>query len=987
MFEPAKGPRVLALPVGVDFSRAFAQGLLERAAAHPPAHLARTLILVNSARMRRSILEHLSASGARLLPRLHVVSDLPGLPDLPQVLPPPTPPLRRQLLLARAVGALLQAETAFAPQAAQFDLAGSLATLMDEMQAEGVDPGALDRIEVGQHADHWQHALTFLRIIARHWDAAPGTDPLDRLRRTAGMLADRWQAAPPDHPVIVAGSTGSRGATALLMAAVARLPQGAVVLPGWDAAQPAHVWAGMDAPGMPADHPQSALHRFCQLAGVDPAALPVWGDAVPASPARAALLSLALRPAPFTDQWLEEGPALIHDLPAACDSLDLQLAASPREEALAIALRLRAAAENQQSAVLISPDRVLTRRVEATLDRWGITPDDSAGRPLHQTPPGVLFRLVARAIGQPLSPERFVALMKHPFVTSGAQDGGDRLILRRYERDCLRGGPPVVDLDALTVWAHDEKADDPVRRRWGDWVAAALRPAQAQAEGDAAGFLAIHKATAEALARGAGGAAADKLWSQEDGQALATLFADLEAEAEVTDVRTAADYRALFDTVLSARQVRQTRVAHPTIAVWGTLEARVAQADVVILGGLNDTVWPGTEAPDPWLNRAMRAQIGLPPPERATGLSAHDFQQAAAAPRVVLSRALRDGDAPTVGSRWIVRLENLLGGLGSDGAATLAAMRARGDHWLSMARQMDRPATPVPAARRPAPIPPEGARLTELSVTDVEKLIRDPYGVYAKRILGLRKLDPLGQEPTPALRGNALHRVVEVFCDRYRTALPDRAAEVFIEVGREVLAAEVPWPAIRAFWLDRLARIAGWFVAAEAARRATGHVAALEVWGERRVETPPVRLYGKADRIDCNTDGTLTLYDYKSGSLPTAKQVEHFHKQLLVEAAMASDGGFAGVEAAPVSATVYVSLSEKKAFTGQGTETATALTDDAVTEGWARFVALMAAYAAPDQGFASRMRVQGVSYPYDYDHLSRRGEWWETDAPDPQVVP
>ncbi len=45
---------------------------------------------------------------------------------------------------------------------------------------------------------------------------------------------EQWEETPPQHPIILAGSTGSRGTTLLLMQAIAKLPQGAVILPGFD---------------------------------------------------------------------------------------------------------------------------------------------------------------------------------------------------------------------------------------------------------------------------------------------------------------------------------------------------------------------------------------------------------------------------------------------------------------------------------------------------------------------------------------------------------------------------------------------------------------------------------------------------------------------------------------------------------------------------------------------------------------------------------
>ncbi|MEM9850889.1 MAG: double-strand break repair protein AddB [Pseudomonadota bacterium] len=980
LFKPTDKPRVFALPLGRDFAGALAAGLLARAKDQPPDVLARTEIIVNTGRMARAVSRAITEAGPGplLLPRVRVITDLDTHPALPEPLPPPVPPLRRQLVLAQTVGALLRAKATTAPMAARFDLAASLAALLDEMQGEGVAPARLDVVDVGQHAAYWAQSQAFLRIIGAHWDATPGTDPQDRLRLAADRLVAHWQATPPPGPVIVAGSTGSRGATAGLMAAVARLPQGAVVLPGWDGAQPAAIWDGMA--GQSLDHHQSTIRAVCARMGVDPGVLPVWDDG-PRTGDRGRLVSLALRPAPFTDQWLTEGPSLADALDKATAGIALQEADTDREEAVAIAFALREAAQMGQTAVLITPDRTLARRVTAALSRWGITPDDSAGRPLAQAPPGVFLRLVAATLGRPLTPLRLVELLKHPLAASGLESGDARLALRRYEASVLRGGAPTVDLDALCAWA---KARD--LGAWATWLHGALLPVIAANRGTAADFLAAHRRAAEALARGPNPADPERaggLWDQQAGRAARVVLDDLTAEAAHADVTNPADYRALFDTVIGARNLPQTTASHPGIAIWGTLEARMAQADLVVLGALTDSVWPGAEPPDPWLNRAMRATLGLPPPERVTGLSAHDFAQAVSAPRVILSRPLRSGDAPTVASRWTQRLTNLLAGLGPQGVAALDAMRRRGADRVAQARAWDRRAIYATPAPRPAPAPPVAARFNTISVTQVERLIRDPYAIYARKTLKLKPLDPFGREPDPMSRGNLLHKVMERFVDAYPSEVPPDARAHLIAIAEAELAG-LPWAAAARLWRARLLRIADWLVDRERSARADALPLVQEKKGSRVVGDTGVTLVGTADRIDLTPDGGLVVLDYKSGTLPTKRQVEHFTKQLPLEAAIAVAGGFEGVEGTPTRLE-YVGLS------GPGMSLEGRYlgfdTDQAETaETWARFCALIAQYRRAESGFLSRRAVEDMGWGGDYDHLARFGEWAQSDPAPAQPV-
>lgn len=969
-------PRLYALPPGCDYARELLAGLDAWLDETAPEARARVTILVNTRRMERRLRSLLAASGPVLMPRIRLITDLAADPTLSD-LPLPGSALRRRLELAGAVAQLIDRQPDLAPRGAIFDLADSLAQLMDEMQGEGVDPDTLARLNVSEHSAHWARSLTFVEAIARYW--APGMAPGAEWRQRAAVVAlvDCWARMPPADPVIVAGSTGSRGTTRLLIEAVARLGTGAVVLPGFDFDMPVAAWEALGDAGTAEDHPQYRFHRLMAALDIPPGAVRRWTSAAPEAPERNRLISLSLRPAPVTDQWLAEGPGILPELAPATTGITLAEAPDPRAEALAIALRLRRAAEDGITAALITPDRLLTRRVAAALDRWGITPDDSAGAPLALSPPGRLLRQVAELFGTPLTSEALVALLGHPLTHSGAGRGEHLRLARDLELGLLRGGAPFVAPANLLDWA--EKRGGP-HARWAHWLAPLLADAaEAPDPRPLADHVAAHAALAEALATGSEAGGSGALWDKAAGEEARAAVAELQAEADAGGELTAAEYRALFRSVLEGREVRETLTAHPRILIWGTLEARVQGADLVILAGLNEGVWPEAPAADPWLSRPMRQSAGLLLPERRIGLAAHDFQQAAAAPEVMLTRALRDEEAPSVPSRWLNRLTNLLRGLGPEGAAALDGMRAAGAQWLDLARRLETPAAPVAPAPRPAPRPPVAARPNKLHVTQIATLIRDPYAIYAREILGLRPLDPLRPEPDPPLRGTVIHAILARFVEETRDGLSDDARARLLAIAETELATRAPWPAARRLWLARIARVAEWFLTTEAERRAEAQPVALECRGRLDLADPPFVITGTADRLDRRPDGGLIVYDYKTGSLPSQRQVRHFDRQLPIEALIAEAGGFKYLVAAPVVGLRYIGLGSKP-------EQAERLEPDLLDETRAGLARLLSAWEDRATGYAARARMERRKDPGDYDHLARLGEWDEADMPQPEDV-
>jgi ATP-dependent helicase/nuclease subunit B len=948
---------IFGLPPGTDFPRQLVQGLRVQMQGHPPEAMARITLFVNTQRMRRAILGHLTDGGATLLPKIRLVTDL-SRDAIYHDLPTAVPALRRRLELSQLVGALLDREPTLAAQSSVFDLADSLATLMDEMRGEGVSPEKVAGLDVSGHSEHWKRTQDFISIISQYFaeDAAPDVEA--RQRMVVERLVEEWAALPPADPVIVAGSTGSRGTTAILMRAVMRLPQGVLVLPGYDFDMPDDVWARLDDAKTGEDHPQYRYRRL--LAGCADAHVLPWTNAAPPNPARNRLISLSLRPAPVTDQWMVEGLALT-DLESATAEMTLIEAPSPRAEAVSVALILRGALEQGRRAALITSDRNLSRLVTAVLDQWGILPDDSAGEPLSLSAAGRFLRHTADLFGQRLTGEALLALLKHPVTASGADRAHHLRMTRLFERFLRAEAAPFPDAAMLIRWAENK----PEARPWTDWLTGVIGGLDEMKIAPLAALVTQHLAVAETLSCGDGGDG-PVLWKTADGLQAQAAMADLAGAAEAAGSVSPQQYRDILRAVLERREVRRQGQIQLQTMIWGTREARIQGADLVILGGMNDGIWPALPPPDPWLNRDMRLKAGLLLPERRIGLSAHDYQQAVCAPDVVITRAKRDAQAETVASRWINRLTNLLSGLTAQrGAAALQAMIARGDVWLDLAAAMDRPDVTVPPVPRPSPRPPIAHRPTELPVTAIRTLIRDPYAIYARRILRLKPMDPLRPGPDPRLRGQVLHRILETFVRHADMAENPKARLMAIAEG--VLAEGVAWPSARALWLAKLERAADFFLAEGA--RLGGTPVLLEQGAGIDLPTPGFRLTAKPDRIDVLPDGRLHLIDYKTGSVPTEKQQAVFDNQLLLEACMAARGAFGPDLPTDVASIAYIGLGAKAEVK------ITVMTEEIMGKTWERFVALITRYQQRDTGYTARRALFEDRTVQDYDHLARHGEW------------
>jgi ATP-dependent helicase/nuclease subunit B len=901
-------PRLYTIASDRPFLATLARGLVALAGGDP-LRLPRMTVLLPTRRAARSLREaflRLTGEGSDpgaplLLPRMRPIGDLDadelefGAGDETLAVPPALPELRRRLLLTRLVLEWSAADGEEMPPGRAASLAGALARLIDTAATEGANFADLARLAPLDLAEHWQVVLRFLEILPLRWPgvlAKEGAlDPAERRNRLLAHQADAWRRAPPRDPVIAAGLTGGIPALVDLVGVVAGLEHGLVILPGLDRFAAPATW---DEIARDPAHPQYLLGGILAKLGLAADDVRDWEQAAQQPRAkRQRLVSEALRPAALTDAWRDLPP----ETDEALAGISRYDCLSPQDEAVTIALLLRRKLEVPgATAALVTPDRELARRVAAELRRWGIDIDDSAGLPLTRTPPGTFLRLVLDMAENELAPVPLLAALKHPLAAGGMAPEEFRELARRLEA-AIRGPRPAPGFAGLRAALGDDK---PALRRFVDRIETCLGDLPAMLAAGTTGMVALasaHIAAAERLAATSEASGIARLWRDAAGESAAVFCHELLDAARDFPAIAGRDYPALFDALATGVVVRPAYGRHPRLAIWGLVEARLQQADLVVLGGLNEGTWPGPVAFDPWMSRQMRVEFGIPLPERAIGIAAHDFAQALGGPEVALTRAARREGAPTVPSRWLLRFDAVLRAVGLHDRLgpdpEIVAAAEFGDR-----AEAHRP-LPRPAAR-----PPLAARPRKLAVTDIEMWRRDPYAIYAKHVLKLRALEPLDADPDRADLGTAIHKALAEFIRQFPRDLPAGAELDLLELGRRAFGPLLSRPGAWAFWWPRFERIARWFVAEEDAWRATVVESVSEQKGRLVVAAPggPFTIEATADRIDRRASGELAVIDYKTGAVPRKQDIEAaIAVQLPLEGAIAASGGF-GIAAGPVAA-------------------------------------------------------------------------------------
>jgi len=1024
---------IYSIPAECDFLQVLVQNLLDGKLIenfHPkenPLLLSTATIFVPNRRAARALSTAFMAAfedEAVLLPAIKTLGDVGdddfGLaPDASHFGQPgeEIKPLERTLLLANLVQIWVNAiedetrriyeDEEIAIPSSKADailLAQDLSILLGQLTQEEIEWSSVQNIVPEDHAEWWKLTITFLKIIMEAWPAHLQSvgllDPAERAAKLLDLRTEFYQSEKNKGPVIVAGSTGSVASTRRLLRAVANLKEGAVVLPGVDKTISDLEWKSLSSTKIEEQatletHPQYGLAQLLNGMGVERENIIDLGKPSKQGVYSQRLLGLAMASSSFTANWLSEADNLdAQRTQEVLSKVSLIEASNERQEALSIAIAMREVlVDEHKNAALITPDRNLARRVSMELQRFNIIVDDTGGTPLKNSKAALFLRQLAQISFMPFRNSALASLLKNPLFKINNTASHAKILAQSFELVALRGVVTRPKPGQFELFLQTRKADlqdgkyvsNQVKRiigeNWEDLLNYSrqlddvfkplIELSQLEEEASLQTFFLTLAKAAEALCADEDGNSA--ILEDEGGIELKQLFEDvLSMEANLFKLM-AHDFPSVMDAILSSVTTRTRGNTHPRLHIYGPLEVRLLEHDRVILAGLNEGTWPQTTRNDAFLNRLMRQELGMSSPERRTGLAAHDFQQLMGKKEVFLSRSSRVDKAPTVASRWIQRLMALVG---EDQANEITK---RGQTYLEYAEMLDENSGASNRVERPNPTPPVSSRPTSLAVTDIETWIRDPYALYAKRILKLNPIDPLEREPDAMLKGTLYHAIMQDYVEGHdlKKSADERLAHLKALGNEHIKDQNLPGD-ISHIWKLRFHEIAEVYIDWENKYHLKNKIGKMlcEIEGSIKLADDRFHLRARADRIDIHEDGSLHIIDYKTGSNPSISQAQTLSPQLALEGLIAKNAGFKEDASAGISDLSYMRLMRGAKFKDQSIANTNHSLDDIIKNAEAELLKLINRFQHLEQGYLSRrVPFKEGEVSGDYDHLARTKEW------------
>jgi len=599
-------------------------------------------------------------------------SERPALAQKIENIPKSVSALERQIHLAKSIMKQPDVAPSFTKA---FKLAGELGRFLDDIDRQEKNVSDIANLVSDKHKKQWQKTVGFLESVLGDWDKHLKdnnlTNPEIRRRSVIEAYTDYLKQNKTKKPVLIAGFNAADPALARLFQAVGDLPAGKIILPALHKTIDEESWNALEE-----THPQYSLKKILGLFGVERQQVEDWPRYIPkegtsfsrvrntvvTGAARRRLLTESLRPAVTAEQWSKLDPVVSTPKQAAnrnrktgtarikkarsnyidakaLTGMDLVTCGTSQEEASVIALKMREVLEVEgRTATLVTSDRTLARRVSARLRYWQIEVPDSAGQELNNTRVGTLFSLTAAMAHENLAPIPLLECLKHPLVSLGDGEREFRQKIYALEDYMLRGPRPSGGFKGLKQGlksAFNEKSRRrPRNKKMLQKEYTKLNKWLTSFEKEAKGFvnlmrlkkpqsfeniLKAHIEFVEKMAEPAPDAETPNIWRTADGRSMSNFLKRVLKTAKDVPDMTGADYTAFLNTLMSGTKAKNTHNAHPYLKILSPAQARLIKPDIMIIGGLNEGVWPPKPAENMWMSTEMMRDMGLETTDQQMG--------------------------------------------------------------------------------------------------------------------------------------------------------------------------------------------------------------------------------------------------------------------------------------------------------------------------------------------------------------------------------
>ena len=745
-------------------------------------------------------------------------------------------------------------------------IAGKLKNFLDEINKEEIDLSGIDYVDDSELSEHKQKILKFLKYFGAIWQ-----NDLDKNNITSAakyyneiinfISKNKEKTSLFDNPIIIAGSTGSIKATANLIKIIAADNNNSVILFGLDTDLKDQNWNLITQ-----SHPQFILKNLLEFLEISRNQVQnlEFKQFEQSSARRKKLVSYSMLPAIKTDSWIE-----INDLnESAVAGLSLIEARNDFDEARIIAIIMRQTLEQKnKNCALISNDRNLCKMVKSVLEKWEIAVDDSHNNNLADSQIVNYFLGIAALFENDFNSINLLSILKNPITKIDSKD------LQNFELEILRKISGKKDLEFL---------NKKLNQNWFSNLKSSLEPLSNLFKKEKASLENLIKTNikcAEELSE-------NSFYELEGASEFITFIEDILSEeiakSFLINTKNYSDF--IKGLMANYKFVKEEENFHPRLHILSSVEARLMNYDLVIVSGLNDGEFPNNNSANAWLGRKICSDLGLSDYNKKIGISAYDFSNYLGNKEVIVTRSFNKNNSPTIKSRFLLKLEAVLQ------ATKLYEQLDLGKYYtqiLAKISQIDKKEN-ITAPRPKAAIED---RFTRFSVTDIGKWIRDPYYIYAKRILKLKPLDDIDKEPSFAEFGNFVHKALENFIKDYEefNSLPKKIEALINKYGKEAFGLCFPDEESKLLWWPKFENIAKWFVEKEEEIRKNLKASYTEL--EANLFINGINITTKIDRINFYQNGEIEIIDYKTGMVPSISEARiGLEPQLSMEAIILSDG-------------------------------------------------------------------------------------------------